>query len=112
MTAEPKRIQVVRSHQDISEFAYNRDRTREPYSQKQLLLLQQDYSTLGWKRLNKLQSLPLKDNWPITLGNAAASFSSGFLGECGPFKVIVRCGHSYVQYVTSQREIKEKDDEH
>ena len=36
---EPRRVQVIRSHQNVTEFAYNRDRRREPYSQEQLLLL-------------------------------------------------------------------------
>ncbi|CAF3878324.1 unnamed protein product, partial [Adineta steineri] len=78
--SEPKRIQVIRPHQNINEFIYQTDTNPQSPSYNQILLNQQDYHQLGWKRLNRVQSLPLKDNWPIVAGNAIATFSSGFLG--------------------------------
>jgi len=47
---------------------------------EQFVLDQKDYYPIGWRRLNAVQTLPLTENWPITVGNAIASFSSGFLG--------------------------------
>ncbi|UJR27837.1 hypothetical protein I4U23_009103 [Adineta vaga] len=84
---EPKRIQIVRPHQTVDEFAYQNqhDNTRNNRSQQllfneQFYLNQQDYYKIGWKRLNAVQSLSFQENWPIVAGNAVASFSSGFLG--------------------------------
>jgi hypothetical protein len=74
--SDSKRVQIIRSHQNIHEFTYQKDKNLS----EQFLLNQKDYYTLGWRRLNLVQSLPLKDNWPITIGNAIATFSSGFLG--------------------------------
>lgn len=78
--SEPKRIQIVRSHQNINEYVYQRDQNIPDSTYEQLLVNQQDYHAIGWRRLRTCQSLSLKENWPITIGNAAASFSSGFLG--------------------------------
>lgn len=77
---EPKRIQIVRSHQNINDFVYEKDSNTDENSYEQVLINRQDYSTVGWRRLHTCQSLPLKENWPITIGNAVSSFSSGFLG--------------------------------
>jgi hypothetical protein len=78
---EPKRIQVVRPYQDLNEYAYQRNQKSQGNVYEQALLEQKDYYAIGWRRLNAIQALPLKENWPITIGNAAGSFSSGFLGE-------------------------------
>jgi hypothetical protein len=78
---EPKRIQVVRPNQNLNEYAYQTNPKFQGNVYEQALLEQKDYYTIGWRRLNAVQTLPLKENWPITIGNAAASFSSGFLGE-------------------------------
>ena len=81
MSGESRRIQVIRSHQNINEFAYQRDPNSQANSNEKYLLNQKDYYTIGWRRLNTIQSIPLKENWPITIGNALASFSSGFIGK-------------------------------
>jgi hypothetical protein len=78
--SDSNRIQIVRPHQNIREFIYQKDKNLEDYPREQFLFNQHDYYTNGWKRLNTIQSLPFKDNWPITIGNAIASFSSGILG--------------------------------
>jgi hypothetical protein len=77
---EPKRVQIIRSNQNINEYSYQNNKNPQDFSYDQLLLNQKDYYTVGWKRLNTIQSSPLRENWPITIGNAIASFSSGFLG--------------------------------
>ncbi len=75
--SENKRIQIIRPHQNLKEFIYESD--NKP-SNDQFIVKQKDYYIIGWKRLAAIQSLPLKENWPITMGNAVASFSSGLLG--------------------------------
>jgi hypothetical protein len=77
MSEQPKRIQVIRSHQKIHEYIYQKDDN----SYEQVLLNQKDYYSIGLRRLHTIQALPLTENWPITMGNAIASFSSGFLGS-------------------------------
>jgi hypothetical protein len=78
--SEPKRIQVIRSHQNINEYIYQKDQNSQKDSYEELLLDRKDYYAIGWRRLNTVQKLPLRENWPIIMGNAIASFSSGILG--------------------------------
>lgn len=78
--SEPRRIQVVRTNQDLQDFAYVRSPTTGnviPIDPNRQI----DYYTVGMKRLSAIQSMPLKDNWPITIGNAAMTFMSGLIGE-------------------------------
>ncbi|CAF2078785.1 unnamed protein product [Rotaria magnacalcarata] len=77
---QPKRVQVIRPNQHINEFIYERDGTAQDISYEQTLLNQHEYYAVGWRRLNIIQTLPLNENWPITVGNGAAAVSSGFLG--------------------------------
>ena len=79
--SEPKKVQIVRSHQNLHEYIYQRNVNSKEDSYEQILLDQKDYTMVGWRRLHIIQSLPLKENWPITIGNAIASFSSGFVGQ-------------------------------
>jgi len=79
--SEPKRIQIVRSHQHINEYIYHqKDQNSQDNSNEQFVSDRKDYYPIGWRRVNTVQALPLRENWPITIGNAIASFSSGFLG--------------------------------
>ncbi|CAF0832594.1 unnamed protein product [Rotaria sp. Silwood1] len=77
---EPKRVQIIRPHQNINEFVYQHDNNTQDHSYEQILLDQKEYYTIGWRRLNTIQALPLYENWPITMGNGVASVSSGILG--------------------------------
>ena len=77
---EPKKIHVVRPHQTITEYAYERSSNTLDDTHDQVLIDQKDYQKLGWRRINAVQSLPLKDSWPITIGNGVATFSSGLVG--------------------------------
>jgi hypothetical protein len=86
--SEPKKIQVIRSHQNLNEYIYQSNANFQENSYEQILLDRKDYHALGWRRLHILQTLPLKENWPITIGNAIAAFSSGFLGLFFLFKFI------------------------
>ncbi|CAF4503371.1 unnamed protein product, partial [Rotaria sp. Silwood2] len=74
---EPKRVQIIRPHQNINEFVYQRDNNSQDYSYEQVLLDQKEYYTIGWRRLHTIQSLPLHENWPITMGNGIVSVASG-----------------------------------
>jgi len=78
--SEPKRIQIVRSHQNINEYIYHKDQNSQENSYEQLLLDRKDYYDIGWRRLNAVHKLPLREHWPITMGNAIASVSSGLIG--------------------------------
>ncbi|CAF0843615.1 unnamed protein product [Rotaria sordida] len=78
---EPKRIQIVRSNQNVNEFVYQRDNNSQNYSYEQILFDQKEYDTVGWRRLHAIQTLPLQENWPITIGNGIASVSTGFIGS-------------------------------
>lgn len=77
---EPKKIHIVRPHQTIIDYAYEHRSNTPEDTPDQLLIDQKDYKTLGWRRINAVQSLPLKDSWPVTIGNAVATFSSGLVG--------------------------------
>ncbi|CAF3133329.1 unnamed protein product [Rotaria socialis] len=77
---QPNRVQVIRQNQSINEFIYERDSTAQDISYEQILLNQHEYNSVGWRRLEIIQTLPLKENWPITMGNGVAAISSGFLG--------------------------------
>ncbi len=77
---EPKKIQIIRSHEKIHEYMYQPNPNIQQNSYEQILLDRKDYQIIGWRRLNTIQGLPIKENWPITGGNAVAAFSSGFLG--------------------------------
>jgi hypothetical protein len=81
MSEPPKKIQVIRSHQNFDEYIYQRNANSQENSYEQILLDRKDYQTLGWRRLHMIQSLPLKENWPIIIGNVIAACSSGFLGQ-------------------------------
>ncbi|CAF3303650.1 unnamed protein product [Rotaria socialis] len=76
---QPNRVQVIRRNQSINEFIYERDSTAQDISYEQILLNQHEYNSVGWRRLEIIQTLPLKENWPITMGNGVAAISSGFL---------------------------------
>ncbi|CAF2849163.1 unnamed protein product [Rotaria sp. Silwood2] len=76
---EPKRVQIIRPHQNINEFVYQRDNNSQDYSYEQVLLDQKEYYTIGWRRLHTIQSLPLHENWPITMGNGIVSVASGVM---------------------------------
>jgi hypothetical protein len=77
--SEPKRVYIVRSNQTVNDFTFVHDETLDHTSHN--LPRQHDYYALGWRRLNIIQSMPMKDTWPIIYGNVAASCSSGILGE-------------------------------
>lgn len=77
---EPKKVHIVRPHQTISEYAYERSSNTPEVTYDQLLKDRQDYHKLAWRRISTVQSLPLKESWPITIGNAVATFSSGLVG--------------------------------
>lgn len=79
--SEPKRIQIIRPHQNINDFAYQRDDKIQDRSYEEILLDHKEYHTLGWRRLEIVQRLPLNENWPIVIGNGIASVSSGLLGN-------------------------------
>lgn len=80
MTTEPKKVHIVRPHQKATEYAYERGPNTPEYTFDQMLVDRKDYRALGWRRVNAVQALPLEDSWPITIGNAVATFSSGFIG--------------------------------
>lgn len=79
--SEPTRVKIIRPHQNIDEFLYERDANSQERSYEQKLLDRKEYYDLGWRRLRIIQKLPLHENWPITMGNAAAAVSSGLLGQ-------------------------------
>ena len=87
---EPRKVHIVRPHQTVTEYAYERGPNTPENTFDHMLLERKDYRALGWRRVTAIQSLPLNDSWPITVGNAVATFSSGFLG---PFitKCLMRC---------------------
>ena len=79
--SEPKRVQVIRSHQSLNEYIYEKktpttDTTHEPDQ-----FHQPDYHAIGFSRLMQVQSLPLNESWPIIIGNGIGSASAGIVGE-------------------------------
>lgn len=79
--SEPKRVQIVRSHQNAEEFAIRKSTTVPQFTGVAPVFTDTDYYQLGWQRLATVQSLPLRENWPIVCGNALGSFSSGVVGS-------------------------------
>ncbi|CAF4820147.1 unnamed protein product, partial [Rotaria sp. Silwood1] len=43
---EPKRVQIIRPHQNINEFVYQRDNNTQDHSYEQILLDQKEYYTI------------------------------------------------------------------
>ena len=78
--SDSKRIVIVRPHQNVNEYIYQRDNDAQDYSNEQLISRSKDYYAIGWKQLHAIQALSLNDNWPIVLGNCVGSASSGLLG--------------------------------
>lgn len=78
--SEPRRIQVVRPNQDIRDFTYvkpSSSATGTPVDSTRNI----DYYQVGTQRLAQVHTLPLKDNWPILIGNTIAVCTSGVLGK-------------------------------
>jgi hypothetical protein len=74
MAEEPKRVQIIRSHQRLDEFTIQKDP-----SVKQSI--NQDYYVTGWKRLNAIQLVPLRESWPMIIGTALSASGSGLIGR-------------------------------
>lgn len=77
---EPKKVHIIRPHEKLSEYVYERNEKYPVKSYEDLLMSQQDYEALGWRRLRTIQSVPLRENWPFTVSNSIMSFSSGMIG--------------------------------
>ena len=83
---EPKKVQIIRPHEKLSEYIYERDDKSLTKSHEDILLNRQDYEEVGWRRLRAIQSLPLQDNLPFTVSNSIAAFSSGMIGWLNIFE--------------------------
>jgi hypothetical protein len=81
MGEPPKKVQVIRSHQNVNEYMYKKNADVHENSYEQILLDRKDYQELGWKRLRTIQALPFNEQWPITVGNIVVATSSGIIGQ-------------------------------
>ena len=79
--SEPKRVQVIRSHQTLDEFMFEKKTPATDATHGPDVFHQPDYHAVGFKRLHQLQSLPFAESWPIIVGNGVGSVSTGFVGE-------------------------------
>ena len=81
MDEPPRKIQVIRSHQNLNEYMYKANADVQDNSYEQILLDRKDYQALGWKRLRTIQSLSFNENLQITVGTLLTASSSGIIGQ-------------------------------